>query len=100
MRARGLLLTGATALMIGALPVAAVAQDGTTGDANDLDGTFVPSAPGASGEADAAVDAETDTGAAADAAADADELPNTGGGLALLGGLAVAGGAALRGRRG
>ena len=91
MRLRTLFTTGATAVLIGALPVAAMAQD-TTNDPDDLDRTFVPSAPG-EGTADAsAAPSAPDTGAS-------DDLPNTGGGLALAGTAAVAGAAALRGRR-
>lgn len=85
MRTRALLATGATALLVGALPLAAAAQD-TTSDPEDLDGTFVPSGPD-TGEAD---------GTTAPAS---DDLPSTGGGLAVLGGLAVTGGAILHGRR-
>lgn len=90
MRLRALLTTGATAVLLGVLPTAALAQD-TTNDPNDLDSTFVPSAPGGSAQTDSSTDATTTA---------EDELPNTGGGLALAGGLAVAGAAALRSRRG
>lgn len=94
-RSRTLLATAAAALMVGVLPVAALAQD-TTNDPDNLDGTFVPSAPGGGSDGG-------DTGApdatSQDAAESAtDDLPNTGGGLALAGGLAVAGAAVLRRR--
>lgn len=92
MRARALLTAGATALLLGALPVAATAQD-TTNDPNDLDGTFVPSAPDGASQSDAGADPASDVDTTTDS------LPNTGGGMALAGGAAVAGAALLRGRR-
>lgn len=91
MRLRTLFTTGATAVLIGAVPVAAMAQD-TTNDPDDLDRTFVPSAPGDSA-------ASADTSASAQDTGTSDDLPNTGGGLALAGTAAIAGAAALRGGR-
>lgn len=91
MRVRALLTTGAAALLLGTLPVAALAQE-TTDDPDDLDRTFVPSAPGSEGGADAGA-------TTSDPAPSSDDLPNTGGGLAVAGGAAVAGAAVLRRRR-
>lgn len=85
MRFRSMLTAGATAVLVVAVPVAAVAQD-TTSDPSDTEGTFVPIGPGADEPA-------------ADPEPGQDELPHTGGGMAALGGLALTGVAALRARR-
>ena len=92
MRIRALITAGTTAVLVGVLPVAAMAQD-VTDDPENTDATFVPSAPSGSADTGAAPTdaAPSDTGAT-------DELPNTGGGLALAGGAALAGAALLRRR--
>ena len=91
MRLRPLLTAGTTAVLLGVLPTAAMAQD-ISNDPDDLDSTFVPSAPAADTSAPAPTTDSTDVGAT-------DQLPNTGGGLALAGGATLAGAALLRGRR-
>lgn len=92
MRVRPLLTAGTTAVLLCVLPTVAMAQD-ISNDPDDLDSTFVPSAPAADTSAPApTTDASTDVGAT-------DQLPNTGGGLALAGGATLAGAALLRGRR-
>ncbi len=70
-----------------ALPTAAAAQD-TTSDPDDLDRTFVPSQPGAGSSSGTD---ELDRAS--------DELPRTGGGVALASGLALAAGSVLARRR-
>lgn len=89
MRLRALLTAGTTAVLLGVLPMAAMAQD--TSSDPETDGTFVPTVPSSDTET-GVLDSSTDTGAT-------DELPHTGGGLALAGGAAVAGAALLRPRR-
>lgn len=96
MRTRAMLTTGATALLVGVLPVTASAQE-VSNDPSDLESTFVPAEPGRT----AATAPEAPAPNAPDDAVDApttDSLPNTGGGLALAGGAAVAGAALLRRR--
>ncbi len=100
MRLRALFTAGTTAVLLGVLPMAALAQD-TSNDPNDLDSTFVPSAPSGATEDSAPAPGGTTTTGNADATdtGATDELPNTGGGFALAGGAAVAGAALLRSRR-